>query len=95
MSYSYGYCQGFDQSRTILAGVPRATLLIWQGQLLAAMISGASGTQPVSLEYYQGDGRKSVTHRMTSAAEVTGLLMLVNRCLGNPTARRPMRVFFG
>jgi hypothetical protein len=93
MSYS-GYAGYLDQNRTVLAGIPRAALLLWQPQLQAAMLSGALGTRPLSLSYTQGDGAKNVSYNVTTFAEISGLLMLVNRILGYPSARRPMRPYF-
>jgi hypothetical protein len=94
-SYGYGSYGGFfDQNRTILAGIPRATLLLWQPQLQAALLAGALGTRPLSLSYTQGDGAKNVAYNVTTFAEIAGLLMLVNRILGYPSARRPMRPYF-
>ena len=92
MPYGYGY---FDQNRTILAGVPRATLVIWQGQLQQAMINLALGANPLSLSYSQGDGgAKSITHNIVSPVQAKGMLELVNRCLGLPPTRRPMTPFY-
>jgi hypothetical protein len=85
----------FDQSRTVLAGVPIATLQAWQPLLQAALFNSAGGTRPITLSYGQGDGSvKTVTYNLTTFAEINGLLMLVNRLLGNPPARRPMRPYF-
>jgi hypothetical protein len=85
----------FDQNRTILAGIPRATLLLWQPQLQAAMFNAAIGANPLSLSYSQGDGgAKSITHNIFSQTQAKGMLELVNRCLGYPPVRRPMTPFY-
>jgi hypothetical protein len=87
-------CGYFDQNRTLLAGIPRATLLLWRPQLQQAMLNIALGSQPLSLSYTQGDGSKSITHNIVSVAQAQNLLQLVNRCLGLPAVRRPMRPYF-
>jgi hypothetical protein len=85
----------FDQNRTILAGIPQATLLTWQAQLQAAVINVALGANPLSLSYSQGDGSsKSITHNIVNQMQAQNLLQLVNRCLGLPAARRPMRPIY-
>jgi len=91
MSYSWA----FDQSRTLLAGIPRATLLLWQGQLQTAMLNHALGGQPLELSYMQGDGRKHVSYNVMNPAQANNLLMLVNRALGLPRQRYAMRPYFG
>jgi hypothetical protein len=85
----------FDQNRTVLAGVPRATLTAWQAQLQAAVLNVALGSNPLSLSYSQGDGSsKTITHNIVNQMQAQFLLQLVNRCLGLPPARRPMRPFY-
>jgi hypothetical protein len=88
------YHRSFDQNRTVLAGIPRATLLTWQPQLQAAIFNLALGTQPLELSYMQGDGRKSVTHNVTNPTQAKDLLALVNRCLGYPPSRVPLMPYF-
>jgi hypothetical protein len=83
-----------DQSRTVLAGIPLATLQLWQPRLQAALLNTALGQNPVSLSYAQGDGSKSITYNITSFAQARSLLDLVNRLLGNPPSRRAMRPIF-
>jgi hypothetical protein len=83
-----------DQNLTVLAGVPRAQLLIWQGQLQQAAINTALAKNPQTLSYTQGDGSKSVSYNITSIAAAINMLMLVNRLLGFGAGRRPMRPYF-
>lgn len=92
---SYAWTSGFDQNRTLLAGIPRATLLTWQGQLQTAMFNSALGGQPLELSYMQGDGRKHVSYNVMNPAQAKDLLMLVNRALGMPRQRYAMRPYFG
>ncbi|HEY4040584.1 MAG TPA: hypothetical protein VGM32_01935 [Rhodopila sp.] len=88
------YYRPFDQNRTILAGIPRATLLTWQTQLQTALINFSAGSNPVELSFMQGDGRKAVTHNVTTQQGIIYVLSLVNRCLGLPPSRVPMRPYF-
>jgi hypothetical protein len=84
----------FRQDRTILAGIPIATLQAWQADLQMAVHNMALGKNPQTLSYTQGDGSKSVSFNITSATAANALLQLVNRALGYPPARRPIRPYF-
>lgn len=85
---------GFDQSLTMLAGLPRTVLMEWQQQLQQALLTTSIGAKPMSLSYSSNDASKRVDYALTTPAQVEALLMLVNRCLGYGNARRPMRPFF-
>jgi hypothetical protein len=84
----------FNQDATVLAGIPQATLQLWQQQLQQALINVAIGGKPISLSYAQADGRKEVTYNVTGMMQIRGLLDLVNRCLGYPPSRVPMVPWF-
>jgi hypothetical protein len=84
----------FNQDQTVLAGIPAATLQLWQQQLQQALLNVAIGAKPITLSYAQADGRKEVSYNVTGMMQIRGLLDLVNRCLGYPPSRVPMVPYF-
>jgi gpW protein len=93
--YGGGCYQPFDITQTPLVGVPTATLQLWLAQAQAALQNFMIGGNPISLSYTQGDGSRSVTRNITSAAALQNWIGLLNMALGNtPRVRRPIRPYF-
>ena len=85
----------FDQSRSTLAGVPRATLLLWLATAQGALSQLMTGAKVVSAAYVQGDGSRSVTYSQATLPALNNWIMLLNEALGNTRGvRRAMRPFF-
>jgi hypothetical protein len=66
-----------------------------QAQLQALLVQAQQaqadvmlGNKNVTLSYTQGDGAKSVTRQMTSVANVTAFMMMIQQALGMPCGRR-------
>ena len=60
----------------------------------AALIDLQTGKAISSLSYSQGDGAKSVTKRVTTVAEVTQLILQLQRKLGIGGRRRTIGFVF-
>lgn len=78
------------------AGMTQAQLQALLAQAQQAYVDVMLGNKNVSLSYTQGDGAKAVTKQMTSQANVLAFIMMVERALGMPCARRrPIRPVYG
>lgn len=68
-----------DQLRAALASAQSALIDLQTGKATAAM------------SYTQGDGSRSITRKVASVAEVTQLILQLQRALGIGGRRRPIR----
>lgn len=73
---------------SIFDGMTREQLIAALGSAQAALIQLQTGQAFSSMSYTQGDGAKSVSRRVASVAEVTGLIMQLQRALGIGGRRR-------
>jgi len=72
----------------LLAGMSRDQLQAMLTQAQGALIELQMGKKGVSFSYSQGDGTRSVTYQPTSVADVTALIMQLQRALGIGGGRR-------
>lgn len=75
----------------ILAGMERVQLQAMLTQAQAALIELQMGKKGVSFSYTQGDGTRSVSYQPTSIADVSALIMQIQRALGIGGRRRRVR----
>lgn len=75
----------------ILAGMGRVQLQAMLTQAQAALIELQMGKKGVSFSYTQGDGTRSVSYQPTSIADVSALIMQIQRALGIGGRRRRVR----
>ena len=80
----------FNPNRTILAGVPVATLQLWLGQAQTAYAALVTGGKAQSLSY---DG-KSVTYSQANRGDLESWISLLQRQLGVNHGRRALRPYF-
>lgn len=73
---------------SLLAGMSRAQLQAMLTQAQSALIELQLGKKGVSFSYTQGDGTRSVVYQPTSVADLTALIMQLQRALGMPHSRR-------
>lgn len=72
----------------LLAGMSRAQLQAMLAEAQKALIELQLGKKGVSFSYSQGDGTRSVNYQPTSVADVTALIMQLQRALGISASRR-------
>lgn len=72
----------------LLAGMTRDQLQALLSQAQTALIELQMGKKGVSFSYSQGDGNRSVQYQPTSVADVTSLIMQLQRALGLGGSRR-------
>ncbi|ARF52775.1 gpW family head-tail joining protein [Pantoea stewartii] len=75
----------------LLVGMSRDQLQALLAQAQSALIELQMGKKGVSFSYSQGDGNRSVTYQPTSVADVTSLIMQLQRALGIGGRRRRLR----
>lgn len=78
------------------AGMTQAQLQALLAKAQTAYFDLMTGNKNVTLSYSQGDGAKSVTKQMTSVANLTAFMMMIQQALGMPCGRRrPLRPVYG
>lgn len=80
----------FDPNRTVLAGVPRATLQQYLSDAQTAYMQLMTGGRPVSVGY---EG-KSVTYTAATRGDLENWIGLLQRQLGLNMGRRALRPYF-
>ena len=80
----------FDPNKTILAGVPAATLQQWLSIAQNAYADLMTGGKPVTVSY---DG-KSVTYKPADAISLADWIVTLQRQLGMNRGRRALRPYF-
>jgi hypothetical protein len=80
----------FDPNKTILAGIPRATLQQYLADAQAAYASLMAGGRPVSVGY---EG-KTVTYSAANRGDLENWIGLLQRQLGMNCGRRAIRPYY-
>lgn len=94
------WLEGFDKfcfnpCKSVLAGVPNATLQLWLSGAQNAYNQLMIGGKPVKASYTQGDGVKQVEFTPTNATALMGYILLLQSQLGLiRRARRPLNPLF-
>jgi hypothetical protein len=79
---------------SVFDGMTTQQLRLALGSAQSALIDLQTGKAIASVSYTQGDGAKSLTRRVTTVAEVTGLIMQLQRALGIGGKRRTIGFVF-
>ncbi len=72
----------FDPNRSILAGMPTATLQANLAKLQQAYLDLSTGAKGESYSYTQGDGAKAVTYTRANLAQLVQAIQLLQAQLG-------------
>lgn len=73
---------------SVFAGLSNDQLRAALASAQSALVDLQTGKAIASLSYTQGDGSRSVTRRVTTVAEVTQLILQLQRALGIGRRRR-------
>ena len=88
-------CYGYNSDPGLFAGMSQAQLQSAYAAAQTALIRLQTGSLGVTFAYAQGDGSKSVSRKITSVAEITALIVQLQKALGiRMRTRRPMRFGF-
>jgi len=79
---------------SVFDGMTSVQLRLALASAQSALIDLQTGKAIASVSYTQGDGAKSLTRRVTTVAEVTGLIMQLQRALGIGGKRRTIGFVF-